>query len=543
MQQKADSITELYTGLQSDIFNRIIYYLNESKYKNVDKDNVLMWQAEQLSKMGLLTNDVIKMLSDVTGVAENRIKELVVGNGTQVGIEMSVQLAQLTSKPKIHSDNQELLNRLLEQSYSDMNNVVNQSLISRNTENNSALRTYQDIVNKSTVEVTSGLKTHEKAIADNVYKWVEAGLQSTLVDKAGHHWNLEAYSRMVMNTTAHNTYNSVRLSTMGDYEITQAMMSSHVSARPACANIQGHIVNVVRAGSKGYNPKYDSIFNHGYGEAGGTQGINCHHELFPYREGVSTNPFKPIDPDKALKNGEIVAKQRALERRIRKDKQLLDKAQNLHDKQGEAYYKSRLGNHRKQVRQLIDEHDFLHRDYSREKVMTPPRSKLAVRKPLTFEELRGIVNYVGPDYAKINQGLREGTTLTTVQRQTMHELDSALTKLPKYQDKEPLYRSLTFHDPDTVNNFLRTKPVGSIFNDKAYTSAGDKGFNEKENTRMVIVKSQNGRMLQDLNTNGREVLFKRNTQFKVINKYFDKNKLPIMEVEEYVPRKKRRRTR
>jgi len=278
MQDKADDINNLYSNLQNEIFNRIIFYLRDSNYKNVGKDNVLSWQIEQLSKMGMLNSDVVKMLSQVTGVAEKKIKSMIVDDGITIQDEMTAQLVGMTHKSNVKPDNEQLLNGLLQQTYSNLNNVVNQSLISRNAEDNGALRAYQDIVNKSTVETITGLKTHEQAILDNVQKWVDSGLKTNLVDKAGHRWSLEGYSRMVINSTAHSTFNQVRMSTMSEFEVTLASMSSHAASRPACAPIQGMIVNTVPRTDKHFNPRYPTIYDHGYGYAWGTQGANCKHE-------------------------------------------------------------------------------------------------------------------------------------------------------------------------------------------------------------------------------------------------------------------------
>lgn len=534
MHNQADSIGDLYSGLQTEIFNRIIYYLKDSKYKNVGPDKVLMWQTEQLSKMGMLTNDVIKLLSQVTGVAQKRIKSMVMDSGLQIDDESSSQLSNLTNHPKINTDNRQLLSGILEQTYSDMNNVVNQSLISTNYYNNSAVRTYQNIVNQSTIETISGLKTLDRAVADNVYKWSQAGLKSTIPDKRGHKWSLEGYSRMVLQSTAHSTYNQVRMSNMSEYGVTLAVMSSHMSARPACAPIQGKIVNTIPESAPGYNPKYDSIYNHGYGLAGGTQGANCRHELYPYREGVSSNPFDAPDPDEAIKNGKIQAKQRALERRIRNDKKMLAEAKHLGDQKGIAHYKSMLSNHRSQVRTLVDEHSFLHRDYSREKLLTPKPSV-----PLSTEERRAVTNYVGTSYIGINDSLRNNYPMTEMQKATVKHIDTALDKLPKYNSDKPLYRSYTFNNNRDLANFVKNKNIGKVFTNSAYTSTGKPGFQENEDIRMTIKKSQNGRILGDLNTLGDEVLFKRNTKFKITNKYI-KNGLAILEVEEYVPKRRRK---
>lgn len=47
-------------------------------------------------------------------------------------------------------------------------------------------------------------------------------------------------------------------------------MSSHLNSREAFAYIQGKVVNIVPTNDPNYNDKYDSIYNHGYGEPTGT---------------------------------------------------------------------------------------------------------------------------------------------------------------------------------------------------------------------------------------------------------------------------------
>lgn len=330
-----------------------------------------MWQAEQLSNMGMLTDDVIKLLSEVTGEAEPMIKKLIVDNGIEIEDDLSSQLSNMMQRSKISADSSMLLNGLMKQTFSSMNNVVNQSLISRNYGQNSATRTYQDIINKSTIETISGLKTHEQAIFDNVNKWVKAGMKSNLVDNAGHNWSLEGYTRMVINTAAHNTYNQTRMNVMDKYGVTLAMMSSHAASRPACAPIQGLVVNTVPSSDPRYNPKYDSIYNHGYGEPAGTQGINCHHELFPYIEGVTTNPFTHPNTEEAIKKGKIQQKQRALERRIKNDKKSLDTAKKLGNNDDVLKAKGKQKQHWFEMHSLIKNNKFLKRNYDRERFITP----------------------------------------------------------------------------------------------------------------------------------------------------------------------------
>ncbi|BAK21846.1 minor capsid protein [Melissococcus plutonius ATCC 35311] len=263
-----------------------------------------------------------------------------------------------------------MLDSLVNQTFLDLNNNVNQTLITTNYGENRASRVFQEIVKKSTLEVLSGLKTHEKAIRDNVYKWVDNGINSAFIDRAGHEWSMEAYTRMVINTTSHRTYNDLRLKRMSDFDCVTARMSSHACARKACAYIQGQIVNVVPMNDERANDHYDSIYNHGYGEPDGTQGINCKNILYPSLPGANTNNESKIDPKEAIKNGEIQQQQRKLERDIRYRKKRLLAAQELDDEIMQSKCKAVILAKQKTLRELISSHEFLNRDYNREKIQS-----------------------------------------------------------------------------------------------------------------------------------------------------------------------------
>lgn len=425
MQQQAEEIASLFTDLQQQIFDRIIGYLNSSEYSEVDTTNVLLWQAEQLSNVGMLNQDVINLLAEMTGKAEPMLKNLIVNNGIQINKDIHVQLHSLTGKkPTTQTDQDQLLNGMLNQTFEGLNNVVNESLLSRNSQDNPAVKAYRDIVTQSTIETVSGLKTHDKAVSDNVIKWVQHGLNTNLVDKAGRNWSLEGYSRMLINTAAHNTYNDVRMSAMHDYEVGTAVMSSHMASREACAPIQGRVVNTVPHGSPIFVPGYPTIYDYGYGEPSGTQGVNCHHSLFPYVPGVSANPFKQYDDEEVIKNGKIQQRQRALERLIRRDKNSIAAAQKLGSVDDINKYKESIKSNQAKLRKLIGDHDFLHRDYSREQIKAinydkyrlPQAEKLTIAKEkLTNYALDPTNQNGGADKARVfqsalgyNQGNYEG---------------------------------------------------------------------------------------------------------------------------------------
>ncbi|EGP5317843.1 capsid protein [Enterococcus faecium] len=372
MQRDADSITNIYSELEDRIFNIIIKALKQSRFENVEKEDVLLWQAKQLSKMGVLNENVIDLLASYTGETQEAIEQLIKGNGVKLVNEIDRELERMVHKSvPVSDDVNKILDSLIRQTFKDLNNNVNQTLITTNFNENAVMRAYQAILKQSTLESMTGLKTHEKAVKDNVYKMVDMGIKSGFVDKAGREWSMEAYSRTVIQSTSHRTFNDLRLKRMEDFDCVTALMSSHPSARKACATIQGDWVLVVPKNKAPDEFKHlPSIYDHGYGDPDGTQGINCKHILYPGRPDINTNNQPQYDADEAQENADIQQKQRKLERDIRYQKKRMNAALELEDPETMQMCKQVIANKQKQLRELINEHDFLVRDYSREQVQS-----------------------------------------------------------------------------------------------------------------------------------------------------------------------------
>lgn len=272
-QKSANKIINLYSNLQEQIFKVIIDTLKDGDYKHVSKDDVVTWQAKQLAQLGKLNQRVIKLMSKADGLSEDAIKDLIKFHGIKIVNEIDNQLQDMTnSSQPISADTQNTLGAIVSQTWTDLNNNINESLISRNYGTTATTRVYRQILTESTVATVSGLMTHQKAVESAVYRAVDRGLPTKLTDKAGHNWSIEGYARMVVNTTVNRTCNELRLQRMKDFDMHLALMSSHPNSRPACAWIQGHVVNLVPPESPNFNPRYDSIYNHDYGEPSGTQG-------------------------------------------------------------------------------------------------------------------------------------------------------------------------------------------------------------------------------------------------------------------------------
>lgn len=375
-EQSGQKIINAYSTLQEQIFEVIINTLKEGDYKHVDKEDVVLWQAEQLQKLGRLNLQAIKLMAETDGLSQTAIEDFIKFHGLQIKQEIDSELQHATGSPIPSSDEiTRLMKGIVDQTWTDLQNNVNETLITRNYGASAVTQIYRRILTESTAATISGLLTHEDAVNSAIYRAVDRGLPTKLIDKAGHTWSLDGYVRTVINTTVNRTYNAVRLQRMKDFDMHLALMSSHPNSRPACAYIQGHVVNLVPPESPDFNPRYDSIYNHDYGKPSGTQGINCRHILFPYVPGVNENHQPQYDPKEAIKNGKLVQKQRARERAIRDAKRRLKAAEKLDDKKMIDQTKTLLRARQAKLREFIKETNagkeipILVRDYDREKII------------------------------------------------------------------------------------------------------------------------------------------------------------------------------
>lgn len=375
--QASQKVINMYSQLQSQIFKIIIDTLKTGDYQHVSKDDVVTWQLKQLQQIGALNRKVISLVAKTDGISKQAVTDLIKFHGLKIIDEVDNQLEGFTDEKKpVSQETTNVLNAVIDQTWTDLSNNVNESLITRNYSSSAVTRAYRQILTESTLTTLSGTVTHDRAVKQAIYRVVDRGLPTRLVDKGGHNWSIDGYTKMVLNTTVNRTYNSLRLQRMKDYDLHLALMSSHPNSRPACAWIQGHVVNLVPPENPNYNDKYDSIYNHGYGTPGGTQGINCSHILFPYRPGVNTNHQPQYDPKEAIANGKLVQQQRARERSIRDAKRRLEAAKRLDDEEQVSHAKTLIRARQAKLRQFIKltnedkGKEILVRDYDREQIRT-----------------------------------------------------------------------------------------------------------------------------------------------------------------------------
>lgn len=381
MINQANDFGDVYSALQQKIFYILVDGFKKLRPKLVeaedDPNKILEWRLEALAQMHGLNDKVISLVAKQTGKSKEAIYAIIQQNGLKVTKQMNRKLSKtLKVKPQgITPDTMNIINSYAMQTWKDVNNNVNQALLSRNYRNNPAMRTYQKVIDKTVLDVSVGHKTARKALNDSLSAMYNKGMGLTVTDRAGRERSVESYVRTMMNTTVARTYNDARMNSMKEFDTVLAIMTSHPAARPACAQIQGQIVCVVSPMDDRYVEGYPSIYDYGYGDPDGCFGINCSHELIPYTEGM-TNIKKQYDPKEAIQNGKLQSKQRYMQRQIRQKKLALAVANKAGDNSKAMQIKSSIRGYQSKVRKFVGEHDALTRDRSYEQVSSATIDKV-----------------------------------------------------------------------------------------------------------------------------------------------------------------------
>lgn len=352
-------VGDIYEQMQVELFENLIRRLKERGPVDLE-ENPYAWQLQKLSEMNMLNEENLKIIAKRSGIAEDLLRKVVENEGLSIYEDTFTRYGK---KPKGLQSNlvHESLSALSSQAIGELHNMINSTLPE------SVQVVFRDIVQKTVAQVAAGISTPQKAIAESVLKWTERGFTG-FVDAGGKHWRADVYARAVVKSTTRRTYNEMRTRSAKEAGITTFRYSRKSSAREMCAYIQGQIVT--------YGPAFEqdgikvySLADYGYGKAGGCLGVHCGHHLTPFVIGVNTFDADNIpDPEQATANAELEAKQRGLERAVRKAKERLHYANQLEDAEEIQKAKMRVKKVQGKVRQFVeDNQDVLHRDYSREK--------------------------------------------------------------------------------------------------------------------------------------------------------------------------------
>ena len=357
-------LADLYHKLTVELFEQMVDRLLERGTTSL-ADNPYISQLEKLNQMHALNEHNLKVISKYTDITEEQLRNVIEGEGLKIYTDTKSQLLEdLNKDPHFDTSHvQKQLEAYMEQASGDINNLIN-------TLPNVVNEVYRNIAKETVAKVATGVATPDKAIAETVMKWQEAGFRG-FKDRGGKNWRIDNYARTVVKTTTRRVYRQMRTQPADELGIDTFYYSKKATAREACAPLQHHIVTYGEAREEG-GYSVLSLADHGYGTPAGCLGINCGHYLTPFVIGINDMPdlgddVKNITPEDAIRNANAQAKQRALERSIRDSKEKLHIANKLGDKDLIDKYKSKIRTQQGAMRDFLKDKPFLNRDYAREK--------------------------------------------------------------------------------------------------------------------------------------------------------------------------------
>lgn len=360
----ADNVSDIYRQLCNDLFDNVVERLHDRGTYYLDQQPYL-WQLEKMADVGMLNDHNIKLIAEYSGIAEKQIRYIIENEGYQVYKDTHAQLKSNAYDYQVMKD----LISYSNQAIHDVHNLINTTLPK------SVQATYKDIIETTVAKVITGMATPQKALDETIMKFQERGFYG-YTDRAGRRQRADAYARTVIKTTARRTFNEMRMRPAQELGIDTFYYSIKAAAREMCAPLQNQIVTTGLARTE-EGVKIFALDDYGYGKPGGCQGINCGHTMTPFIPGANYKPDLPehlanLTPEQAIENANVQSKQRAIERSIRRSKELLHVANKLEDEELISKYKGQVKSKQAAMRSYLAQHPFLHRDYSRERYYSDP---------------------------------------------------------------------------------------------------------------------------------------------------------------------------
>ena len=307
----------LYESLELEIIEEIATRIAKVGYANT----VVLNDIQIAQEMGVLYQDIISLVAKYNNSTYEEVAKIFEEAGAKtlkfddkIYTEAGLNPLPITQSPGMV----QILNATIEKTAGNLQNLV------MTTANTSQTQFY-NAMNKSYMEVSTGVKSYTQSILDAIDDISSQGAEITY--PSGRKRSLESTVRMNIITSVNQTCGKLQELRADEVGWDLMELTAHSGARPEHATWQGKIVS--RSGQKGYL----SLDDIGYGTATGFKGVNCRHDWYPYLKGstrtYTQEQLNEWKNEKVTYNGKEYSKydatqlQRAMERRIRADKKEL----------------------------------------------------------------------------------------------------------------------------------------------------------------------------------------------------------------------------
>jgi hypothetical protein len=314
-----EGIVELYSKLDETIIRDIVRRLTKTGGVTM----TAAWQAERLQDAGLLYEDVIRRVAELTNASDQQVQALFRNAGIEaLKYDLAIyEAAGLTPLPLRQSPAAaQVLQAGIQKTVGHLKNLSLTTAVTTQSE-------YINAVTLAEMQVESGAFDYVTAIRKAVKSAAKAG---TMVQyPTGWKDRLDVAVRRAVLTGVSQTAAQISIRYADDMDCDLVETTAHVGARPAHQAWQGKVFS--RSGSGKYP---DFVAETGFGTGAGLCGWNCRHSFFPFFEGLSASAY-PREKINEYNNRRVTYRerpisyydatqmQRGMERKIRATKREL----------------------------------------------------------------------------------------------------------------------------------------------------------------------------------------------------------------------------
>lgn len=273
----ADDIIKLYQQLEDDIICDIVRRLVNTDFQMTQS---AVWQAEKLQQAGVVYEDVIKRVAQITGKSEAELEQLFSEGGTQT-LRYDDSIYRKAGLHPLPVKQSPAMLAMLRAGYEKCGQTLHNLTL---TIANTSQTAYIQACDRAYMQVTSGAFDYNTAIRRAVEELSQAG--SYILYPSGHRDRIDVAVRRAVVTGVSQTCGQLQMARMDEMGCDLVETTAHMGARPSHAEWQGRVFS--RSGQGKY-PEFEA--STGYGSGDGLMGWNCRHNFYPFFEGISTRAY------------------------------------------------------------------------------------------------------------------------------------------------------------------------------------------------------------------------------------------------------------
>lgn len=273
------------------------------------------WQIKKAQELRLSYDEIVKQVARTLGKSQKEIRKIF-EEASVKALEYDANIYALAGKDPTEFINSLALNRTLQAGIQQTNGLMSNFCKSMASQSN---KLYGDLLDQVYFEVQSGAFSYTSSVRKAVKQLGKQGVQ-TVKYPSGHTDQVDVAVRRAIITGTNITCARLQLELADEMECDLVQVSQHFGARPSHREWQGGIYS-----RSGKSTKYkDFVSSTGYGTGKGLCGYNCRHSFFVYIDGISVPDNIEHDAKESDEYYEKTQKQRAYERKIRKQKRAVE---------------------------------------------------------------------------------------------------------------------------------------------------------------------------------------------------------------------------